>query len=521
MRAASFINKHRIAILLFFCTNIIGLIIYKDFGISYDEKAQRNLGLLTYNFVFHGEDSLKTNVINRDYGVGFALPLIIIEKILRLKDSREIFLMRHLVTHLFFLVSAFVFYLLIYILYRSRILGILGYLILLLSPPIYAHSFFNCKDIPFMSMFIICFFMCEIAFQKWRALYFILFGICTGLLINIRIMGLMFILFATIFMLSEGISSFNKINKSKYYLLYIICAIATLIITWPYLWENPIGNLARAFTTFSKFPHSRMSCLNLMFGQLIKPTEIKWYYIPFWFSVTTPIPIIAGGLAGTIFVIINIIRKPLKFITNIFNRNQLMYLFCFYGSIFSVIILHSVLYDGWRQMYFIYPSFILLNIYGINYLLNVGKRNFRLFASATVFVIFIFTLINMGWYMIQIHPFQNIYFNNFLSNKEQYLHNNFEMDNWGTTNKQAMEYVLSNNISDKIYIGVFPSGRDNAMILRKNDRERLIFVNNLRDCEYFISNYYCYPSGFGFPASTKVFNIKVLNSDIISVWKLK
>ena len=88
--------------------------------------------MVTYNFIFHGDKSLKTYG-NRDYGVAFALPLIIIEKILNLKDSREIYLMRHLVTHLFFLISAFVFYLLIYFLYKNRILGILGYLMLLLK----------------------------------------------------------------------------------------------------------------------------------------------------------------------------------------------------------------------------------------------------------------------------------------------------------------------------------------------------------------------------------------------------
>ena len=59
------------------------------------------------------------------------------------------------------------------------------------------------------------------------------------------------------------------------------------------------------------------------------------------------------------------------------------------------------------------------------------------------------------------------------------------------------------------------------MILKKDDRERIVFVNKIKDADYFISNYHCNPNDFDFPDSTKVFNIKVLNSDIISVWKLK
>ena len=67
----TFIKRHIIAIVILVCSIIIGLIVYKDYGISIDERVQRNLGLLTYNYVFHGDKSLKSNDVNRDYGVAF------------------------------------------------------------------------------------------------------------------------------------------------------------------------------------------------------------------------------------------------------------------------------------------------------------------------------------------------------------------------------------------------------------------------------------------------------------------
>jgi hypothetical protein len=521
MLKTSFLNSHIFAILIFFISIVIGLFVYKDYGIAWDEQWQRKTGLVSYNLIFHGNDSLKTYG-NREYGVGFALPLVIIEKILNSKDSREIYLMRHLVTHLFFLLSAFIFYLLICILYKNRILGILGYLILLLTPPIYAHSFFNPKDIPFMSMFIICFFLCEISFQKWKSGYFILFGICTGWLINIRVMGIMFLLFVSAYMIINKLYSIDKKKISKFFLIYIFTALATLIITWPYLWENPLGNFAKAFSTFSNFPQSRLSGSNLIFGEFIEPGKIKWYYIPFWFSVTTPIPVIFAGLVGSIFVIINFIKKPLNFIIDVFSRNQLMYFFCFFGSIVSVIILHSVLYNGWRQMYFIYPSFILLALYCISHILKIVNRHLRSFAYFSVLIIFVYNVFSAGWFMIRNHPFQNVYFNNFLSHKEQYLRKNFDLDYWGTSFKQALEYIVKNNTFYKINVGVenYP-GEENVMILKKEDRERIVFVYKAKEADYYISNYRFNPNGFDFPPSRKVFNIKILNSDIISVWKLK
>src|ERR1039457_634862 len=181
---------HIIAIGIFLVSLMTGMFIFEDFGISWDEPAQHMTGQVTYNYVFEGDSTYKTSV-NSDYGVAFQLPLILLEKVLGLKDPRDIYNMRKLVTHCFFLFSAFVFYLLIYFLYKKRTLAIAGYLILLITPRIYAQSFFNSKDIPFMSMFILCFFLCAIAFRREKIRHFLYFGTGTGLLMSIRLMGVL------------------------------------------------------------------------------------------------------------------------------------------------------------------------------------------------------------------------------------------------------------------------------------------------------------------------------------------
>ena len=45
---------------------------------------------------------------------------------------------------------------------------------------------------------------------------------------------------------------------------------------------------------------------------------------------------------------------------------DLLHLFIFFIPIFSIIILHSTLYDGWRHLYFIYPSFLMVSLSGLN-----------------------------------------------------------------------------------------------------------------------------------------------------------
>ena len=58
-------------------------------------------------------------------------------------------------------------------------------------PRIYANTFVNSKDPPFISMFIIALYLLERAFRKDTVAAFILLGIAVGLLTNLRIMGIM------------------------------------------------------------------------------------------------------------------------------------------------------------------------------------------------------------------------------------------------------------------------------------------------------------------------------------------
>ncbi len=164
----SFLKKQSGILLLFFSL-IIGLWVYADYGITWDDPIQRTIGEMNYNYVFKGDTALMS-FNERDYGVAFELPLIIIEKALHLKDSRSIYLMRHLISHLFFVFSAFMCFLLIVKLYKSKLLASVGILLLLLNPLLYSHSFFNTKDIPFMAMFMVCFLLAASFFSLRKAL---------------------------------------------------------------------------------------------------------------------------------------------------------------------------------------------------------------------------------------------------------------------------------------------------------------------------------------------------------------
>ena len=142
---------------------LIGIIVFKDYGISIDEDNTRINGLASLKYIF---EIFSPELINnsekfddipslhefKEQGIGaiFDLPLAYIEYFFHVEDSRNYYLLRHLFTFMLFFISAFFFFLIIKKRYNSNFIGMLGTLFLILSPRIFADSFYNNKDIFFL-----------------------------------------------------------------------------------------------------------------------------------------------------------------------------------------------------------------------------------------------------------------------------------------------------------------------------------------------------------------------------------
>jgi hypothetical protein len=514
MDMLKFLNKYIGAILLISAC-IIALTTYQQYGLSWDEGRQRLTGLVNYLYVVYGDQGL-LSYSDRDYGVAFELPLIFIEKALRLEHSRHIFLARHLFTHFFFLIGASFCFLLVDFLYKNKLLASIAFLLVMLSPRLYAHSFFNTKDIPFMAMFLICFYLNAIAFNTKKIKHFLLLGIGVGLLINLRIMGVLLLGCVLLFLMMdyflERRSKNNDNHNIQLALCFLVTALVTLYITWPFLWANPFENFAFAFKNMSKFRWDGSVLFN---GQFIKATELNWNYIPVWFSITTPILYIIIGLWGLLLVILNFSKHPYNYLSDIKVRNNLFFLICFVSPVAAVIILKSVLYDGWRQMFFIYPSFVLLGIYGLNFLFKTRIKNI-------VLTILLLNFCFVGYFMFANIPFQHVYFNELVDkNSPEYLRKRFELDYWGTSYKQSFEYILDkdNSLSIDIAVANLP-GKINRFILPPEKQKRINIVN-IKNAKYFITNYRWHPQDYKEIGKKQWHSIKVNNNTINAIYKIK
>jgi hypothetical protein len=499
-------------LLLLLLSIILSLCVYQHYGVSYDEPVQRQMGLASFNYIFHNDSSLNT-YIERDHGVGFELPLICIEKALRLQDSSDIYLMRHLASHLFFLLAVFCGYLLALRLFKSQWIACVAFLLLAFNPRLYAHSYFNSKDLPLLSTFLISFFLAEIAFRKGRWQWHVLLGLACGYATSIRIIGIVLLpLIGLLYMIDLVLAAARKekvVPPIVRGISFVMAFCFSLYIAWPTLWPDPINNFVESYDSMS---HFRWEGDLLFFGKTVRSTALPWTYIPGWFCITTPVLWLIAGLSGMVLLLLGFTKKPLQYISNSVDRNFLLYFGSTLLPVFMVIGLHSVLYDDWRHLYFIYPSFVFLALFAIT---KMHYSRARYIGVALTVV----QLVDISYFMIKNHPFQQVYFNQLVSHEDESLRRNFDLDYWGASNKQGLEYLRANARGQqiKVFHSAYPI-ENNVLILNKPYREQIV-LGNEQESDYFLTNFRYHPEDYNYPKV--VFEKKVLNSTIIRVYKIR
>jgi len=524
------INKnYKLVVLIFFIFLItLGLCIFKDYGISTDEPIQIQNGLNVWDYITNKNDAYIYSVTNI-YGPVFDILVAAVIKILNFyNNQRMVFLTSHFLNFLLFCIGLFFFYKICEKEFKNWKIGILGCIFLILSPRIFADSFYNPKDLPFLSLFIISTYTLITFLDRKNYKNAILHALACGLLIDIRVMGIILPFITILFyFLDIVINKDFKKNKKTFILnivLYLILLTIFIILFWPFLWKNPIHNFILAFKNMSKYPWDGS---NLYFGKFIKATELPWHYPIVWILITTPVLYILFFLIGIVSIIISFRNKTFKLIYNN-KKNSFIFLLYFFIPLITVIVLKSTLYDGWRQLYFIYPAFILIAIIGFIALYNLIKNKLKNKTSRIFSTFFIIILtanfLNSTYFMIKNHPYQNVYFNEIFQNNMLFIKNNFELDYWGLSYRKELEYILKNDSRKIIKIKAANSpGISNSYILEKDERNRIIYVDDIKQADYFISNYRFHPKEYSFDDfyyESEFYSIKINGAKIAVVYKL-
>ena len=188
----------------------------------------------------------------------------------------------------------------------------------------------------------------------------------------------------------------------------------------------------------SKF---RWDGLNLVNGEFVRSTELTTTYIPDWIVVTLPFFVLLPFVIGLCYFIALSAAKVRTNWRELNNKIFLLLLFSavvLFGSIFSIIVLNSTLYNGWRQVYFLYPEIIVFAVFGIKRLIQSQNTISKYFSR----IVFLFCTANAIWsglFIINNHPYQNVYFN---ALAKQPLKDNYDLDYWGGATHLALEHLL-------------------------------------------------------------------------------
>ena len=526
-------KKPRIFVLIFFLAYLaIGVSLYKDYGISWDEPVHREIAGVTAKYLssifmpdFQPPEFASLAPLAeysaKQYGVVFDLPMYIADLLLGYNGSMpEAYYLRHLCNFLLFYVSVFFFYLIVRNRFESRALGLIGCLFLILSPRIFAESFYG-KDIVFLSLFIICIYFFTRYLNKKTIVNSLLFALATALVVDQRITGV-FIPFLAIVVTGfdemKANRTFNNLHKRLLPLFaYLISFSFFTVLFWPYLWENPMRNFINAFAFMNKFP---ITYPVLYLGTFIKSTAVPWHYIPVWILITTPLVYTFFFLIGSFLSIQGMLKNRIKFYSNDRERQDFLFLLLFFVPLTAVIVLNSALYDGWRHLYFIYAPFLLIAMTGVARLIGIIKeahtgRERR--AGILIMVVTVLCLISTSYQMMRYHPFQNVYFNNLAGNNVGEI---FELDYWGLSFRQGLEYIVKSDKRPVIGLSanVIAPMINNAVFLEKQDIRRLRGAD-IHQADYFLTNYRWHPQPY--KLTNEVYSISVDNQKIMSVFKLR
>jgi hypothetical protein len=522
--------------IFFFAYLVLGLLILPDYGITMDEPIQRKHGMVAFEYVNETlnlfpsipkvtDENLST-YDHRDYGMFFQLMAYSLEQILGIDNSRDVFRLRHVMVFCLFWLGLLYFYKALSIRFKNDGLAFVGILMIILSPRIFGDSFYNPKDIPLLSWFMISIYTSINFVNKRNTKSIIAHALISALAIGSRIVGVLIPVVSIIWIIVELLYQ-RQYRKWKEPILaissYVILVMIFTFILWPVLWENPIDSFLHSFQSMKKF---RWSGSMLYMGEMIHSSSIPWHYIPIWILVSTPISVTVLFLAGLSSTLKEFVQKKAAFLKNQGNRNDLAIFILFFAPIFSVILLNSVLYNGWRHLYFIYPAMVWIGILGLKRLWSFLSIFFSLQSLKYAFILLLLiNTIEIISFLIKYHPHQSVYFNLLAGDVEK----NFERDYYGVSYKKALTLLLEQEKDDtlKIYSKDF-IGKINIMNFRKEDAGRLKFVERIEEADYFstlfnfrtINDLNKYKTKNYPYCSPEVISISVKNFSVVKILKI-
>ena len=135
--------KYAAQIAFFLLLLAVGVGVYRDYGISWDEPESRQNGVVTLKYLAeHFAPSLMKGIdwaslneySSREYGVAFEVPSVALAEMLGIHEIKDVFLFRHLLTFLVYITGIYAVERMVYRRFSDWRFSLLAALFFVLTP---------------------------------------------------------------------------------------------------------------------------------------------------------------------------------------------------------------------------------------------------------------------------------------------------------------------------------------------------------------------------------------------------
>jgi len=530
---------------IYFC---VGVFIFKDYGIGIEEHFQRSSGLywLSEALQFTNFENLKNITTNKIldlesftpnlppieianyYGILFDLPAAFLEVFFNIKNSKNYFYLRHFLVFFSFFISGIFFYKIILSRTSNNLISFFGCAIYLLAPRIFGSSFFDGKDLFFLSILTITFYFYLNFEKKKNYISLIFFSLFCAFSTSSRIFGLILPISFLLIIFFEIINKKKILKNLKFLMLFIFLYLFFLYLHWPYLLTFDYSNFLSILEPFKVYGFYKVFFNGDFFGSTFLPLS----YLPKWILISTPEFYIPLFLIGILFYLKRIFLRVfnLKEVSSgndLWNGvNDKVDLFIFL-SLFQIITIYLTLdmnlIKGWTHFIFLnffltYYASICVYIFYLKFrlqkkILIVGSLILSLFSLELIYQLYVF------------HPYQSIYFNSFVRSNDKRL---YENDYHSLSRIEGIKDIITDsNKQKKIVIATasWTPLEDALSLIPIKDRNRLVFSGtaNKEKADYIFTNYFYevdvrFNKKYSIPSNFYLF--KTLNIDGIKIYSI-
>ncbi len=423
-------------VLLLAVTLVIGLFVFRDYGLTWDEPLfYKYADALGYAYTpanwFSGHFDLNQSYgpsgdDHKNRGPAYLLlarePVYLVEKLG--VDTASAW---HLLNFVTFLLG-------IYFVYRLaerlvRPWAALAAAALFASQPLlWGHAFINPKDMPFLVFFAGAVWLgFRLADQlvdfpdepRGRQFVHVLLpALFLGLATANRVLGPLAGLLVLVYLLAQR----PRLRSAVWMLPYAGLSAVAVALTWPYLWESPTR-----FVDAFQFMSANPTVLPVLFGdQVYRAYDLPHRYLPFhlFFTLTEVVwPLFVFGLVVAARGLFAERRRMLQ---------VLLHLAWFLVPFAYVILRRPPIYDGMRHFLFILPPVFVLAGLAFDFI-------FRKLSRPVVNAGIAAALILPGVVgIVRLHPYEYAYYNSFIGGTGGAFRH-YETDYWLTCYKEAVQ----------------------------------------------------------------------------------